>query len=85
MLPLLKYEQIMCCTFATDEVKPLLSNLNLDDALLPQLGVDGGELPTQSVIVDHLLDDAAKVSCLYFLASYPKDIAQCKFTLVAFC
>ena len=38
------------------EVKPLLSHLNPDYTLSPQLRVDGGELSSKCVIVDHLLD-----------------------------
>ena len=49
-------------TWVSDEVKPLLSHLNPDDALSPQLRVDGGELSSQRVIVDHLQDDCAQLS-----------------------
>ena len=70
-------------TCVTDEVKPLLPHLNPDDALSPQLRVDGGELSSESVIVDHFLDKASKFSinhtCIH------QDSFDSIFTLVALC
>ena len=48
-------------TWVSDEVKPLLSHLNPDYALTPQLRVDGGELSSKSVEVDHILDMIAQL------------------------
>ena len=42
-------------------MKPLLSHLNPDDALSPQFRVDGGELSSQLVKVDHRLDEIAQL------------------------
>ena len=65
-------------------MKPLLSNLNPDYALSPQLRVDRGELSTQSVIVDHLLDKIAQLFHIRHISIH-KDITDCEFTLVAPC
>ena len=64
-------------------MKPLLSHLNPDYALSPQLRVDGGELSSKCAKVDHLLDKIAQ----YFVShifTY-QDIADREFTLVALC
>ena len=67
-----------------DEVKRLLSHLNPDYAFSSQLRVDGGELSSKCVIVDHLLD---KIAQLFHIrhSSVLYDISDCEFTLVAFC
>ena len=39
-----------------DEEEPLLPHLNLGDALSLQVRVDGGELATEGLIVDDLLE-----------------------------
>ena len=66
-----------------DEVKPLLPHLNPDDALSPQLRVDGGELSPESAIVDHFLDKASKFSTNHIsIHEYKIDSI---FTLVALC
>ena len=65
-------------------MKPLLSHLNPDYALSPQLRVDGGELSSKCVIVDHLLDNFAQ---LFHIRHF--SILYCtvdgKFALVALC
>ena len=48
-------------TWVSYEVKPLLSNLNPDYALSPQLRVDRGELSSKCVIMDHLLDSNSQL------------------------
>ena len=63
-------------------MEPFLPNLNLFDALSPQLRVNGGEFPTKSVIVDHLLDGTAQLFCSQFTIS--QDLANAVFTLVTF-
>ena len=54
------YYILQIATCVADEVKPLLPHLNPDDPLSPQLRVDGGELSSKCVIVDHLLDMIAQ-------------------------
>ena len=65
-------------------MKPLLSHLNPDYALSPQLRVDGGELSPKCMIVDHLLDIIAQL-CHREVSIVIQDAIDCKFTLVAFC
>ena len=71
-------------TWVSDEVKPLLSHLNPDDALLPQIRVDGGELSSKGMKVDHLLDNIAQLSHIRHI-SIGQGIVDRKFTLVALC
>ena len=52
----------MFATWIPNKAKPLLLHLNPDDALSPQLRVDGGELSPNCVMVDHLLDSLTKFS-----------------------
>ena len=66
-------------------MKPLLSHLNPDYALPLQLGVDGGELSSKCVIVDHLLDDFAKLFYIGHISIIRHRITDDKFTLVALC
>ena len=66
-----------------DEVKPLLPHLNPDDALSPQLRVDGGELSSESFPVDHFLDKASKFSINNI--SIREDMIDSIFALVALC
>ena len=70
-------------TCITDEVKPLLPHLNPGDALSPQLRVDGGELSSESVKVDHFLDKASKFSINNI--SIREDMIDSIFALVALC
>ena len=65
-------------------MKPLLSHLNPDYTLSPQLRVDGGELSSKCVPVDHLLDKIAQLFRMRRLI-YIKGIADGKLTLVALC
>ena len=65
-------------------MKPLLLHLNPGDALSPQFGVDRGELSTKSVMVDHLLDNPAKLFRSSHFSKF-KDFTDGKFTLVALC
>ena len=64
-------------------MKPLLPNFHPDDALSPQLRVDGGELSPESLEVDHFLDKASKFSINHM--SIQQDIIDSIFTLVALC
>ena len=64
-------------------MKPLLPHLNPDDALSPQLRVDGGELSPESVIVDHFLDKASKFSINHICIH--QDRIDSVLTLVALC
>ena len=66
-----------------DEVKPLLSHLNPDYALSPQLRVDGGELSPESFPVDHFLDKASKSTINH--TSIQQDMIDSIFALVALC
>ena len=70
-------------TCVPDEVKPLLPHLNPDDALSLQLKVDGGELSSKCVIVDHFLDKASKFSINNI--SIHQDTIDSIFALVALC
>ena len=70
-------------TCVTNKPKPLFPHLNLDDALLPQLRMDRGELSSKSEVMDHLLDIGTQVSSS--LVSIHQDNVNCIFTLVAFC
>ena len=65
-------------------MKSLLSHLNPDYALSPQLRMDGGELSPNCEIVDHLLN---KVPQLFLIRqiSIHEDIVDGKLTLVALC
>ena len=65
-------------------MKPLLSHLNPDYALSPQLRVDGGELSSKCVIVDHLLDTIAKLFHMGHI-SVLQDLIDSQFTLIALC
>ena len=67
-----------------DEAKHLLSNLNFDNALSPQLRVDGGEFPTNSTIVDHLLDDTTQLSIRNKSILHYYGV-HCELTLIALC
>ena len=67
-----------------DEVKPLLSHLNPDYTLSPQLRVDGGELSPKCVIVDHLLDTITKLFHMGHI-SILQDLIDSQFTLIALC
>ena len=67
-----------------NEAKPLLPQLNPVNALSPQLRVDGGELSSECVIVDHFLDSLAHLSRSYVM-SIVQNIINCIFTLVALC
>ena len=71
-------------TWFSDEVKPLLSHLNPDYALLPQLRVDGGKLSSECVIVDHFLDKLTQLLLIKHICVC-KDLTDCKFALVALC
>ena len=57
----IKEYQLHVGTCVADEVKPLLSHLNPDYTLSPQLRVDGGELSSKCVIVEHLVDKIAQL------------------------
>ena len=65
-------------------MEPLLSHLNPDYALSSQLRVDGGELSSKCVIVDHLLDKLTQLFHIRHI-SIPQYIIDCEFTLVALC
>ena len=65
-------------------MKPLLSHLNPDNALSPQLRVDGGELSPKCVIVDHLLDNIAQLFHIRHI-SIPKRIVEGIFDGITFC
>ena len=65
-------------------MQPLLPHLNPDYALSPQLRVDGGELSSKCVLVDHLLDKIAQLFHIKHI-SINQGNADCKLTLVAFC
>ena len=80
---MISWSQTFKFTCVTDEVEPLLPHLNPDDALSPQLRVDGGELSPESFEVDHFLDKASKFSINHIsIHQYIKDSI---FTLVALC
>ena len=64
-------------------MKPLLPHLDPDDALSLQLRVDGGELSSESAIVDHILDIAFK-SIINHICIH-QDSIDSIFTLVALC
>ena len=70
---------VTCITY---EVKPLLPYFYPDDALSPQLRMNRGKLSPESVIVDHLLDNIAKLSDVYIPIF--QDTTDCVFALVAF-
>ena len=65
-------------------MKPLLSHLNPDYTLSPQLRVDGGELSSEFVIADHLLDYLTQLFRISDI-SIPQEMTDGKFTLVALC
>ena len=64
-------------------MKPLLPHLDPDDALSLQLRVDGGELSSESAIVDHILDIAPKFSIKHICIR--QDRTDSILTLVALC
>ena len=64
-------------------MKPLLPNFHPDDALSPQLRVDGGELSSESFEVDNFLDQVSKFSIDHI--SIPEDMIDSIFALVALC
>ena len=64
-------------------MKPLLPHLNPDDALSPQLRMDGGKLSPESVIVDHFLDKSSKFTIEHI--SIHEYMIDSIFTLVALC
>ena len=65
-------------------MQPLLSHLNPDYALSPQLRVDGGELSPKCLVVDHLLDQFAQLFCIRNI-SIQENMTDCVFTLEALC
>ena len=80
---MISWSETLNFTCVPDKVKPLLPHLNPDDALSLQLRVDGGELSSESVIVDHFLDKASKFSINHICIH--QDIIDSILTLVALC
>ena len=68
-------------TCEANKVKSLLPHVDPDNALLPQLRVNRGELSPKSLIVDHILDSLAQVFGSH--NSIFQDTTDSKFALVA--
>ena len=80
---MISWSETLKFTCVPDDVKPLLPHLNPDDALSPQLRVDGGELSPESFEVDHFLDKASKSTINHI--SIQQDMIDSIFALVALC
>ena len=72
------------CWIVFDEVEPLLAHLHPGDALSRQVRVDGGELATEGMVVDDLLEGRPQILGAVNTLVY-KYLVNSKLHLVASC